>query len=151
MLVRRDWLAAGLAAGLVSAATLAAFCAFAQWYTGDPISVTYAFLARVLAVPAAEGAPWAVPTGIAVLIVGCVLWAYGYLYAAESQPQLFTRPFVSGIFFGIVVWLMMQLMLLPFGMFHPPGLYEFDRELIGFMFFFGLPLALVASRLSRSR
>jgi hypothetical protein len=151
MLVRREWLTVGLVAGLVGAATLAAFAAAAQWYTGDPITGTYAFLAKVLAGPQAEGAPWAVPTGIVVLVVGSILWAYGYLSAAEQQSQLFTRPIISGVFFGITVWLVMQLMLVPFGMFHPPGLYEFDRELIGFILFFGLPIALVSARLTRAR
>jgi hypothetical protein len=151
IVVRLDWIGAGVGAGLTAAATLAAFAAFAQWFAGDPISGTYTYLAHVLAGPAADGAAWAVPTGVATLIAASLLWSFGYLYAAEQQPQLFTRPFVSGLVFGVVVWVIMQLVLLPFGMFHPTGMVEFDREIFGLMFCFGLPLAFTAARLTRTR
>ena len=151
MLVRRERLTAGLAAGLVAAGTLAAFAAFSQWSGGAPIEGTYTYLARALAGPGADGAPWAVPAGIAVLIGASIAWAFAYVYAAQKQPQLFTRPWISGAAFGVMVWLVMQAVLIPFGEFHPAGIFQEDRDLFGLMLFFGIPLALVAARLTRAR
>ena len=151
MLVRRDRLIAGFAAGIVAAVTLAAFAAFSQWTAGYPIEGTYTFLAGKLAGPAAAGAPWAVSSGIAVLVVGSIAWAFAYVYAGQRQPQLFRRPWISGIAFGVVVWLIMQLVLVPFGEFHPQSIFDEDRNVFGLMLFFGVPLALVAARLTRAR
>ena len=149
--VQRGWLTAGFGAGLTAAATLAAFAAFSQWSAGYPVEGTYTFIASKLAGPAADGASWAVPTGIAVLIVASIVWAIAYIYTAQKQPQLFTRPWISGIAFGLVVWLVMQLMLVPFGEFHPQSIFDEDRNLFALMLFFGVPIALVAARLTRAR
>ncbi len=149
--VRRDWLVAGLGAGLTAAATLAAFAAFSQYTAGYPVDGTYTYLAGKLAGPAADGAPWAVPAGVAVLIGASIIWAFAYVYAAQKQPQLFTRPWISGIAFGLVVWLVMEAILLPFGEFHPLSLFDEDRNVFALMLFFGVPIALVSARLSRPR
>ncbi len=151
ILERRDWITAGVGAGLTAAATLAAFAALSQWTAGYPVDGTYTYLAGKLAGPAADGAAWAVPAGVAVLIAASIIWALAYVYAAQKQPQLFTRPWISGIAFGLVVWLVMEAILLPFGEFHPLSLFDEDRNVFALMLFFGVPIALVSARLSRPR
>lgn len=149
--VRRDWLTAGLGAGLTGALTLAAFAAFSQWSAGYPVEGTYTYLAGKLAGPGADGASWAVPTGILALIGGSIGWAFAYIYAARKQPQLFTRPWVSGIVFGAIVWLVMNAIQIPVGELHPLSIFDEDRNIFALSLFFGVPVALVSARLTRSR
>jgi hypothetical protein len=150
-LVRRDWITAGFGAGIASGVTLAVFAAFAERKAGNAISGTYRFLADVVAGPPAATASWAVPAGVAVLFACTILWAFGYLYAAQKQPQLLARPVISGIGFGVIVWFVMQALLVPVGRFRQPTIYSFDRDIVAFTLFFGLPLAWVAARLTRAR
>jgi hypothetical protein len=150
-LVRRDWITAGFGAGIASGLTLAVFSALAQRKAGNAISGTYRFLADAVAGPQAATAAWAVPAGIAVLFACTILWAFGYLYAAQRQPQLLARPVISGLTFGVIVWFVMQALLIPIGRFQAPNIYTFDRDIVGFTLFFGIPLAYVAARLTRAR
>jgi hypothetical protein len=144
----RDWQAA-LVAGIVSGITLAAFAAFAETRAGLPVTATYTFLASAVGGPVFGEGPSAVPVGVLVLFAGTILWAFGYLYAAQKQPQLLTRPLISGTGFGIIVWFVMQAMLVGAGHFTAPTIYTFDRDMVAFIVFFGLPLAFTVSRLVR--
>jgi hypothetical protein len=149
-LVRRDWLVAGAGAGIVSGITLAAFAAFAELRAGLPVTNTYAFLTAAVGGSTLAGGPWVVPLGVAVLFAGTILWAFGYIYAAQRQPQLLTRPLISGAGFGVIVWFVMQAVLVGAGHFSAPTIYTFDRDMVAFLVFFGIPLAFTASRLLRA-
>jgi hypothetical protein len=151
LLVQRDWLIAGVVAGLVSGATLAAFAAFAEVRAGLPISTTYTFLAAVVGGATLAAGPAAVAVGVLVLFAGTILWAYGYVYAAQKQGQLLTRPLISGAGFGLIVWFVMQAVLVGAGHFSQPTIYTFDRDMVAFLVFFGVPVAFVASRLLRAK
>ena len=78
-LVLRDWLLAGVAAGLVSGLTLAAFAAFAAFRAGLPASTTYTFLASAVGGAGLGESPAAVPAGVVVLFAGTILGAFGYV------------------------------------------------------------------------
>jgi len=150
-LVLRDWLVAGLGAGLASGLTLAAFAAFAELRAGLPVSTTYTFLASAVAGGTLGDGPSAVLVGVLVLFAGTTLWAFGYVYGAARQPQLVTRPLLSGAAFGLIVWFVMQAVLVGAGHFSAPTIYSFDRDMVAFLIFFGIPLAWVAARLLRAR
>jgi hypothetical protein len=147
----RAWLAAGLGAGLVSGVTLAAFAAFTEIRNGQPVTATYAFLAAAVGGPVLADGPAAVPAGVLVLFAGTILWGFGYVYAAGKQSQLRTRPLLSGAGFGLIVWFVMQAVLVGAGHFTAPTIYTFDRDMVAFLLFFGIPLAFTASRLLRAR
>jgi hypothetical protein len=149
-LVRRDWLVAGAGAGIVSGITLAAFAAFAEVRAGLPVTNTYTFLAAAVGGNTLTDGPWTVPLGVAVLFAGTILWAFGYIYAAQKQPQLLNRPLISGAGFGVIVWFVMQAVLVGAGHFTAPTIYTFDRDMVAFLVFFGIPLAFTASRLLRT-
>ena len=144
----RYWIAA-LVAGVVSGLTLAAFAAFAVGRAGLPATATYTFLASAVGGATFGYGAAAVPVGVLVLFAGTILWAFGYLYAARKQTQLLTRPLISGTGFGIIVWFVMQAVLVGAGRFTPPTIYTFDRDMVAFIVFFGMPLAFTASRLVR--
>jgi hypothetical protein len=150
-LARRDWLVAGIAAGLVAGVTLAAFAAFAEARAGLPPSATYVFLAACVGGPALAESAAGVPAGVLVLFAGTIFWAFGYVYAAQRQSQLLTRPLISGAGFGVIVWFVMQAVLVGAGRFTPPNIYTFDRDMVAFLVFFGVPLAFTAARLMRPR
>jgi hypothetical protein len=150
-LVRRDWLIAGITAGLVSGVTLAAFAAFAEKRAGLPISNTYTFLATVVGGPTISDPAAAVPIGVLVLFAGTILWSFGYIYAASKQSQLLTRPLISGAGFGLIVWFVLQAVLVGAGHFTAPTIYTFDRDMVAFLVFFGVPVAFVVSRILRAR
>ena len=149
--MKRDWLVAGLGAGIVSGITLAIFAAIADTRAGQPPGSTYAFLSACVGGTAFGESPSAVPAGVAVLFAATVLWAFGYIYAARHQSQLLSRPLISGAGFGVIVWFVMQVVLVGAGHFTPPNIYTFDRDMVGFILFFGMPLTLTASRLLRTR
>ena len=146
----RDWVAA-VGAGVVSAVTLAAFAAFAETRAGLPVTTTYTFLASAVGGDAFGAGAAAVPAGALVLVAGTILWAFGYLWAARKQSQLLTRPLISGTGFGVIVWFVMQAVLVGAGHFTAPTIYTFDRDMVAFVLFFGIPLAVTASRLVRAR
>ncbi len=147
----RSWFVAGIAAGLVSGILLVAFAAFEDARTGQPASATYTYLATALGGSTLGEGAAAVPIGVAALFAGTLLWSFGYLYAARRQPQLLTRPLISGAVFGIIVWLVMQSELALVGRFSPPTTYTFDRDMVAFILFFGMPLAFTASRVLHAK
>jgi len=147
----RHWLIAAVAAGLVSAVTLAAFAAFAEVRAGLPPSTTYTFLASAVGGSALADGPAAVSIGVLVLLVGTILWGCGYVYAARKQSQLLSRPLLSGAGFGVIVWFIMQVVLVGAGHYSAPTIYTFDRDMVAFVLFFGIPLAVTAARLLRAK
>jgi hypothetical protein len=150
-MVLRDWLVAGIGAGLVSGILAAAFAAFAATRGGFPLSAPYRFIAGAVGGNALGEGHLAPLIGIAFLLIAAILWAFGYLYGAKQQSQLITRPILSGVGFGVIVWLFTQAMLVGAGKFTAPNIYTFDRDMVGYIVFFGVPLAFTASRLIRAR
>jgi hypothetical protein len=149
-LARRDTIVAACAAGLAGAITLDAFRLLVHWPNApylDPVA-RYTFNASVLVGNAAVGAPWAVPLGMLLQVIVSITWAFGYLSLAQRQPQVLRRPVISGVGFGLVVWFVMLLLLLSAGKFDTPSFSSLDRDIIAHTVFFGLPLALVAARLT---
>src|SRR5581483_11363774 len=103
----REWLTAGLAAGIVGAIAMAAFL-YVMLLRGVPTQ-------PVLGLPAWAGA------GLGLQILVGAAWGVGYGYLARSQPQIVRRPVVSGIVFGIVVYAAMQTLVIIDGAYHRPS------------------------------
>jgi hypothetical protein len=150
-LSRRQTVLAGLVAGIVGGLLSDAFLFTVPWISAPypPPAQAYTDWASILFGSVATGASWAIPAGIAFRLASAVAWAYAYLWASRSQPQLLTRPIVSGLAFGVVVWFMTQMMLLPIGKFVFPNQHTFDRDMVAYMVFYGLPVAVIASRMVR--
>ena len=87
--------------------------------------------------------------GAAVHFVVSIGWATGYAYLAQTRPQLLTQPLVSGVFYGIVVYVMMQLILLAAGLFTMPSSTGLLTQLTAHCVFFGIPVAYVVARFMR--
>ena len=111
----------------------------------------YQHVAAALIGPSANLNPAFVPLGILLHFAVSIFWALGYVYLARTQPQLLGRPIVSGIGFGIVVYLVMQIVLVGANLFTPPTPPEILRGLIAHCVFFGMVVAFVVTRLSAGR
>ena len=89
--------------------------------------------------------------GLAAHFIVSIAWASGYAYLASRQAFMNRRWVISGLVYGLVVYLFMQLILLGDGNLKPPATpNDFINALILHMVFFGLPLAFVVARLTRS-
>jgi uncharacterized membrane protein YagU involved in acid resistance len=148
-LLGRDEIVAGVAAGIVAAITLDAFRLLVPRPGVTQLSPAqlYAFDASALVGDVAVGSSWGVALGVVLHVAVSIGWAFGYVWLAPRQPQLLTRPIVSGVGYGLVVWLVMLILLIPAGKFAVPTVGSLDRDIIAHVVFFGLPLALVVSRL----
>jgi uncharacterized membrane protein YagU involved in acid resistance len=88
--------------------------------------------------------------GLLVHLVVSMAWAGGYAYLAAQRAYMNERWIVSGIVYGFVVYVFMELVLLAAGALKPPATPNaFIGELVTDCIFFGLPVAFVVSRLKR--
>ncbi len=148
----RDQLKAGLVAGITAGVLIDLFLFAMQLATGTPpdkLAGNFVFIAAVLLGPSAYTNPIAVPLGIVLHFCVAIGWALGYVYLVRSQPQLLTRPWISGAAFGLVVYVFMEIILITAGLYHrvAPGL--FFAQLIAHIVFYGIPVAVIASRMLR--
>ncbi len=150
----RDGLTAGLVAGLAGAIFIQLFLAATQLAGGTPAGRLldgFVFTASALLGPSAQANPNAIPIGIGLHVLVSIGWALGYVYLIRSQPQLLARPWISGAGFGFVVYVFMSVVLITAGLYHRPSPGGLGIGLTSHIVFFGIPVALIVSRLLRSR
>jgi len=131
----RDRLSVGLLAGLAGGILLALF---------------------LLAVQAAGGSALVVNSGlgalpdVVLLFLVAIGWALGYVYSVQSRPQLLEQPWISGVVFGVIVYVFRQIVLALNGAWHvpaTPGVVAVG--LVAHVVFYGIPVALLISRFLR--
>ena len=148
----RDQLKAGLVAGVAAGVLLDVFLFGMQLAMGTPadkLAGNFVFIAAVLLGPGAYTNPVAAPLGVVLHFCVAIGWALGYVYLVRSQPQLIARPWISGAAYGLVVYVFMEIILLTAGLYHrvAPGL--FATQLVAAIVFYGIPVAVIASRMLR--
>ena len=149
----RDQLKAGLVAGVAAGVLIDVFLFATQLATGTPpdkLADNFVFIAAVVLGPGAYTNPIAVPLGIVLHFCVAIGWALGYVYLVRSQPQLVARPWISGAAYGLVVYVFMEIILITAGQYHrvAPGLLF--TQMIAHVAFYGIPVAVIASRMLRS-
>ena len=86
--------------------------------------------------------------GLLVHFIISIAWAGGYAYLAQQQQFMNRRWVISGLVYGLVVYIFMDILLLGARKFVPPAsALALLNALIAHCVFFGLPLAFVVSRL----
>jgi FtsH-binding integral membrane protein len=98
--------------------------------------------------PQALASPVYAWVGLIVHVVVSIGWAGGYAYFAQTQPFVNARWIVSGVVYGIVVYLIMLVLLLG----ARASIFPFDpatiaNVVVAHAVFFGLPVAFVVSRM----
>lgn len=75
-----------------------------------------------------------------------------FYVASGFFPLLTRRPVISGMLFGVIVFLVMRLVVLPLSAFPYPVTFKplsTATDLLSHMFFFGVPIALAISKARR--
>jgi len=145
--------ARGLLAGLVGAVLIEAYL----WLTtlvpnhGD-ILVTWQWVASTVfgkGALANQAFAW---VGLALHLLVSIGWAAGYAYLAATRPFLSARWPVSGIVYGVLVYVLMQAVLLVDGNLTLPATpLLFVNAVVAHVIFFGLPVAFVVARMDAQR
>jgi hypothetical protein len=145
---------AGLVAGLAAGAIMKLFLFVVAIPSGDPLRAllgTFAATSVALLGTNAANNLDLVPFGVFLHFCVAVGWALGYVHLARSQPQLVRQPWISGAGFGIVVYVFMQIVILGAGQYHRPSSpAQLETGLVAHIVFYGMPVALVVSRMLRS-
>lgn len=134
--------------GIAGALDILFAIAFAGYNVGvSPERVLQVVASGALGEAAFSGGTPVAALGLLLHFLLSFAWAGLFLLAAVRAPGLMHRPLVSGIAFGIVVFLMMRcvvlpLSALPFSMGFEP--FAAGMDLLSHMFLFGVPIALAA-------
>jgi hypothetical protein len=78
-----------------------------------------------------------------------IAWATGYAYVAATRPNVMATPWLSGIVFGAVVWLIMEVVLVFDKLAGPLTGPSIAMGLIAVCAFYGIPVALTVRALAR--
>lgn len=90
--------------------------------------------------------------GLAIHLLISIGWAGGYAYLATRQAALNQRWFASGLLYGVVVYVVMQLILLAGNAFRPPpDPTAFLNLVVAHALFFGVPVAYLVRLLQLAR
>lgn len=122
---------------------------FAAYNGTGPVELLQTVASGALGEAAFTGGVSAAALGLALHFLLSYAWAGVFLLTAVRMPGLVRRPMVSGIVFGIVVFLLMRLVVLPVSAFPLPVKFRplaSTLDLLSHMFFFGVPIALAARR-----
>ena len=126
--------------GLIAGVIVDAFL-FATGTLSWPRS--YTFIASTLVGKAALGSNAYVPLGIAIHFAISAGWGAVFGIVAQRYRAVLAHPFISGITFGIVVTIVMQLLLTAIGVSRAPqSAGQVIIGLVAHTVFFGVPIAL---------
>jgi len=87
--------------------------------------------------------------GLLAHLVVSILWGIGYVYVATTRPAAVESPWLAGVVYGVIVWLLMQFILILGAVW--PGLSPtgFIVQIVAHAAFFGLSVAFTARALAR--
>jgi hypothetical protein len=134
--------------GGIIAGTLDAGTAFYTFGWGMPRGIASGLLGR----SALQGGPGTWILGLALHYFIALSAAAVYYVVSRTLTFLRDYPVICGIFFGIAVFLVMNLVVLPLSAFHFRGPYQYAGLVQGIlihMFFVGVPIALSVRKYSR--
>jgi|SRR5277367_251899 len=142
---QKAWLPILVGGGI--AGTLDLISAFLTFGLGAPKAIAGGLLGR----QAFQGGPATYALGIALGFIVAIA-AAAVFYAASRKLEFLKEHFlVSGLFDGIAIFLVMNLIVLPLSALHAHGPYqlgELIRGLLVHMFFIGLPISYSVRRFS---
>ena len=116
----------------------------------SPLRVLRYVAGGLLGPDAFNGGPGTAALGLALHFLIATTWATVYYAASRRLPLLVRQAVVCGLLYGIVVWCVMNLIVLPLSAL-PKGSFTLSGVLIGagiLMVCIGLPIALIVRRYS---
>jgi uncharacterized membrane protein YagU involved in acid resistance len=139
----RPGILAGLAGGVLLDAYLLAVGALSHRLTPEQL---YTYIASGLVGKGAYAWPGMLWLGLVVHLLVSIGWGVAYAYVAVSTPQVAANPVISGTVYGLVVFVMMQIVQALAGIWRPPSFGEAFTSVVAHVVFFGLPVAFVVAR-----
>jgi uncharacterized membrane protein YagU involved in acid resistance len=127
---------------------------FAAYSGTAPIPLLQTVASGALGEAAFTGGVSAAVFGLLAHFLLSYAWAGVFLLIAARAPALVRQPLASGIVFGVAVFLLMRLVVLPLSAFPFPVRFKplaTVLDLLSHMFLFGVPIALAARKASESR
>lgn len=142
-----DWgkvLTRGVVAGIVGGVVLALFLIIALGAMAIHLTP-----AQVLAADARYVHSDNPFVGLLAHLAISILWGIGYAYVAATRPAAVASPWLAGVVYGVIVWLLMQFILILGAVW--PGLSPvgFVLQIVAYTLFFGLPVAFTTRALAR--
>jgi hypothetical protein len=145
--IQQSNLALPILVGGPVAGTFDLIAAFVTYGPGSPRAIAGGLLGR----SAFQGGPGTYTLGIVLHYFIAFGAAAIYCLASRKLEFLYDHFFVSGLFYGIAIYLVMNLIVLPLCALHFMGPYQYRGLVQGIlihMFFIGLPISLALRRLS---
>jgi uncharacterized membrane protein YagU involved in acid resistance len=141
-------IAAGITAGVAGAIFIDAYLIVVLVYVlhSTNIAGLYEYVASGAIGQAAYATANAAYLGAVLHVVVSLTWAIGYAYVAARTPQVLQRPLLSGVAFGFVVMVAMQLVEVAAGIYRQPTTLSLGNEIVAHTVFFGIPVAYVVTR-----
>lgn len=144
----RTTLLAGLIAGTLD---ITAACITSTLRGGTPLRVLRYVAGGLLGPEAFAGGLGIAALGLLLHYCIATTWAAVYYAASRKLTLLVRQPILCGLLYGIVVWCVMNLVVLPLSAL-PKATFTLSGVLIGatiLMFCIGLPIALIVRRYSK--
>jgi uncharacterized membrane protein YagU involved in acid resistance len=119
-----------------------------------PVLLLQTVASGVLGDPAYAGGTTVAFLGLCLHFALSYLWALSFVAVASRNTQLLKIPVLTGALFGIAVFFVMNLVVLPLSAF--PHIVTFKQpavtfDLISHMFLFGVPIAIAAAAAIRRK
>jgi uncharacterized membrane protein YagU involved in acid resistance len=138
-------------AALAGALDIAAVFAFWAMRDVAPATVLQSIASAVLGRAAYEQGPGAAALGLALHFAVSLTFAAAYVVASGRVRVLRSRPAVFGLAYGALAYVIMTFVVVPLSLMDarpwPPPLVNLAASIFIHLFLFGLPIALVASRI----
>ncbi len=144
--MKRAYVGAVLTGGVIAGALDIAFAiSFAACHGMAPIRLLQTVASGLFGKAAFTGGVPMAALGLALHFGLSCLWAGVFLGLAWLRPSLILNPYVSGVLFGIIVFLVMRLVVLPLSAFPYPVTFKpvaTALDVLSHMLLFGVPIAL---------
>ncbi|GAC1357051.1 MAG: hypothetical protein NVSMB31_17590 [Vulcanimicrobiaceae bacterium] len=152
--IKPDWnriLIHGAVAGLIGGILIDAFLYVATLMPqGQPITALWQFVASTAIGKGAFADPNSAWLGLFMHLCTSVGWGVAFAYVASTRPNVPAHPYASGLIYGVIVMIIMQIVLMVAKSWQPPTLQATLISLIAHCVFFGLPVSLYVARTLRS-
>ena len=146
----RSSVRAVLVGGSIAAALDILFAiSFAAYNGVPPARLLQTVTSGLLGNAAFSGGTHTAALGLLLHFAMSYLWAGIFVVAARRLPSLLRRPLLSGVLFGVVVFLVMRLVVLPLSAFPYPVTFKplaTVLDLLSHTFLFGVPIAIATRR-----
>jgi uncharacterized membrane protein YagU involved in acid resistance len=152
MTEKRNWrliFKQAVVAGILAGITLEAYLLLTTVFpVHGSVVQTWQWIASAAFGEIAYSSPSYALVGLVCHFIVSIAWAGGYAYLAQQQPFMNQRWIISGLVYGLIVYLFMDILLLGVRLFVPPSPLMLINVLIAHCVFFGLPVAFVTQRLA---